>query len=191
MKDTIVVNLFGGPGIAKSTTAAGIFSLLKMHDIDCEYVPEFAKDLVWEERHKSLKNQIYIFSKQYHRLWRVNGIVNVIITDSPLILSLVYAHISGAELFKSMVLEEYHTFNNMNFLLERTKRYNPNGRYQDEKGALEVDKDVVDVLKKYDIYYDSLKGDHTAVNSIAGRVLNMFNKEQIYKIEKIVPERIV
>ena len=50
MKNTIIVNLFGGPGTGKSTGAAYIFSQLKLAGIDCEFVSEFAKDKVWERR---------------------------------------------------------------------------------------------------------------------------------------------
>ncbi len=46
--DTLVVNLLGGPGSGKSTTAADVFARLKWQDINCELVTEFAKDLVWE-----------------------------------------------------------------------------------------------------------------------------------------------
>lgn len=44
MKNTLVVNLLGGPGCGKSTGAAYIFSQLKMRNIDAELVTEFAKD---------------------------------------------------------------------------------------------------------------------------------------------------
>ena len=50
-KGALCVNLFGGPGIGKSTTAAGVFNLLKLHGIETELITEFAKDLVWEERY--------------------------------------------------------------------------------------------------------------------------------------------
>ena len=39
----IVVNLFGGPGCGKSTTAAWLFNQLKERGINCEYVTEFPK----------------------------------------------------------------------------------------------------------------------------------------------------
>ncbi len=55
-----VVNLFGGPSAGKSTTAAGVFALLKLHDLRSELVTEFAKDLTWEKREKTLNNQYYI-----------------------------------------------------------------------------------------------------------------------------------
>ena len=37
MKDTLIVNLYGGPGSGKSTGAAYIFSMLKMVGVDAEY----------------------------------------------------------------------------------------------------------------------------------------------------------
>ena len=55
MKDTLVVNLFAGPGAGKSTGAAYIFSMLKMAGIDTEYVNEYAKDKVWEDNKEVFK----------------------------------------------------------------------------------------------------------------------------------------
>ena len=44
MKETLVVNLFGGPGTGKSTMMAGIFAKLKSLGYDCEMCVEFAKE---------------------------------------------------------------------------------------------------------------------------------------------------
>ena len=57
---TILCNIYGGPGSGKSTSAAGVFSLLKTHGVNAELVTEFAKDLVWEGRDVTLDNQPYI-----------------------------------------------------------------------------------------------------------------------------------
>ena len=59
----LVVNLFGVPGAGKSTGAAYVFSKLKMKGINAELVTEFAKDIVWENNSRGLKNQEYIFGK--------------------------------------------------------------------------------------------------------------------------------
>ena len=40
MKNTLLVNLYAGPGAGKSTGAAYIFAKLKMAGVDCEYVSE-------------------------------------------------------------------------------------------------------------------------------------------------------
>lgn len=43
----IVVNLYGGPGVGKSTGAAYVFARLKEAGVVAELVTEFAKDLTW------------------------------------------------------------------------------------------------------------------------------------------------
>ena len=86
----ILVNLFGAPGAGKSTGAAYIFSQLKMRGINAELVTEFAKDKVWEGSKAVFENQAYIFGKQYFRISRCADQVDVIVTDSPLLLSILY-----------------------------------------------------------------------------------------------------
>lgn len=88
----LVVNLFGAPGAGKSTGAAYIFSKLKMAGVNAELVTEFAKDKVWEESKAVFQNQAYIFGKQYFRISRVQDKVDVVITDSPILLSSFYAN---------------------------------------------------------------------------------------------------
>lgn len=52
----IVVNLFGQPGAGKSTLAAYTFAKLKMMNVNCELVTEFAKDKTWEKNFTALSN---------------------------------------------------------------------------------------------------------------------------------------
>ena len=61
-KKTLYINLFGGPGVGKSTLAAGLFWFFKTnrltlkHSYVIELVREFAKDLVWAQDLYTLKN---------------------------------------------------------------------------------------------------------------------------------------
>lgn len=133
----IVVNFYGGPGSGKSTMAARVFSELKERKFNAELVTEFAKDLTWQESMRVLDNQLYVFAKQYHRLWRLRDKVDIIVTDSPLVLSLVYGNTSDT--FKQLVKEEFGKFKNINVFLQRVKEYNPKGRSQTEEEAKLLD----------------------------------------------------
>ena len=138
MKNTLIVNLFGGPGTGKSTLMAKIFSELKVQGYDCEMVTEFAKDLVWEKRNETFKDELYIFAKQNHRLFRVNGKVDIIVTDRPLLLTNAYNQ-DDKELC-SLCLKTFNQYNNLNFLLTRQTVYQENGRNQSKKEAMQIDK---------------------------------------------------
>lgn len=127
-----IINIFGAPGAGKSTVSSQIFSELKYHNVSCELVNEFAKDLTWSERHRDLRVQPYIFGKQLLRLERLIGKVDYIITDSPLLLSLVYTNESWPLSFSKMVVDIFHSFSNLNFLIKRTKPYIQSGRNQTE-----------------------------------------------------------
>ena len=61
-----------------------------MAGVNAELVTEFAKDKVWEESKAVFQNQQYIFGKQYFRLTRLEGKVDVVVTDSPILLSAYY-----------------------------------------------------------------------------------------------------
>ena len=52
----IVCNFFSGPGAGKSTLAAATFARLKMLNVNCELVTEFAKDKTWEKNFTALSN---------------------------------------------------------------------------------------------------------------------------------------
>ena len=181
-----VVNMFAGPGSGKSTTAAALFTLLKLHEgIRCELVPEFAKDLVWEERYHTLKNQFYLFSKQQHRIWRVSQKVDVTITDSPILLSNIYRQHMSTEKFRAYVLEEFERYNNINFFIERTKRYAKYGRNETEHEAQKIDEMIKKYLSDHDIHYYSVEGNVRGIDTALSTILDYLGKDKQYKIAEI------
>jgi predicted ATPase len=88
---TKFINIFGGPGVGKSTTTAALFSVMKMSGYNVELVTEVAKDFVWEDRATTLTIQPYITIKQFRNLIRLKGKVEYVITDAPILLGCVYA----------------------------------------------------------------------------------------------------
>lgn len=175
MKKTIVIDLFGGPGTGKSTTAAAVFARLKCLGVDCELSSEFAKDLVWEQRYDTFKDQLYIFAKQAHRLFRLVGKVDVVITDSPLFLTCYYGK-NDKPLCK-FCIDYVERFNNLNYFLVREKAYNPNGRNQTEDEAKQIDTELRYALEQYEQDYKVLPGNMSAVDVIVEDVMKLLETD--------------
>ena len=164
-----VINLYGGPGAGKSTTAAGLFHLMKMKHLSVELVNEFAKDMVWDDSHNILKDQLYIFANQNRKLERLRGKVDYVITDSPLLLSLLYMPENYPLSFHPFVLDIFHGYYNINIFINRVKPYIKLGRIQTEDQAKEKDeklKNLLDVIKIYSI----IDGDEKAPLNIWDRI---------------------
>ena len=171
--DTLLVNLFGGPGTGKSTTCAGIFHELKVAGVNCEMALEYAKDRVWEGSEVILGNQIYVFGKQYHRIWRLLGKVDVVITDSPLLNSILYYE-GDNDHFKKAVAVEHGRLTNLNIILERQKPYNPSGRVQTEQKAKDLDNKIVDILDLLEEHHFTFAANQEAPKEIAEMVLRNY-----------------
>lgn len=145
----ILVNLFGAPGAGKSTGAAYIFSQLKLAGVNAELVTEFAKDKVWEESKAVFENQAYIFGKQYFRISRCADKVDVIITDSPLLLSVMYNNdpVLGEE-FNALVRKIHNSYNHLDYFIERDKPYNPVGRFQTEEESDILSRKILNLVRE-------------------------------------------
>ena len=169
-KKTLVVNIFAGPGAGKSTMAAGIFFELKTRGINCEMATEFAKDLTWEERHDTFKDQIYIFGKQYHRIFRLLGKVDVIITDSPLLLTPIYDKEHRKPL-RDLAIFEHDMMWTYNVFLNRKKAFNSKGRNQNEEEARILDKNILNQLDEIEECYEVFEGTPEGKNRIVDKIL--------------------
>lgn len=173
MKKPIVVNLFGGPGAGKSTGAAYIFSELKQLGINAELVTEFAKDKTWEGNMTALSCQEYVFGKQSYRLARCREDVDVIVTDSPLPLSIIYNNSAVlGDAFNEVVLNVFDTYENINFFIIRDKPYNPKGRNQTEEESDALSKTIMKTLDMFVCRYEVLRGNRDSYDYIVARVLN-------------------
>lgn len=162
---TKVINLYGGPGTGKSTTAAHTFALLKQAGVNAELVTEYAKDKVWENSFGVLANQVYVLGKQYHKMFRLIGKADVIVTDSPLLFSLYYGK-SLNRPFKDLVVSLYKSMDNIDIFLNRVKVYNPVGRMQTEEQAKDIDLQLKQLLGAYSVSCIAIDADANAAKKI-------------------------
>jgi len=162
-----VVNLIGGPGSGKSTTAAGLFFKMKLAGIKCELVTEFAKELVYDENWLDLKRQIYVLAEQERRQRRLVDKVKFIITDAPLLTGVAYirdprdrraVEVSARSLFDS--------YSNLNFGIRRVKPYLAYGRSQTEAEAQAIDNDLLNWIYADDVIEAVIPGDEKAPDII-------------------------
>jgi len=176
MKKTLFVNLFASPGSGKSTTAAAVFSKLKLKGYDCELITEFAKDLVWEERFKTLSNQLYVSGKQGKKVSTLNGKVDIAITDSPILLSAYYNSVNkryNIENFNNLMLEEFNKYNNLNFFIRFNKSdYNPNGRMQTSEESFRISYEIKAMMDKFELKYNYVDKNEESIDYIVDYIIN-------------------
>ena len=175
--DTIVCNFFAGPGTGKSTMAAAVFATLKWRGVDCEIATEYAKDKVWEESTRVLGCQSYVFGKQLFRLYRLNSKVQLVLTDSPILLSPIYDK-KKSRAFLAHVVEQFNEFRNYNIFLKRIKKYNPNGRMQTLDEAKEKDRETLNLLKKLKVPFTVFDGSKKSVKKIADILEKMVDENK-------------
>ena len=167
MKKQPVIALFGGPGTGKSIFCADIFSALKRKGINCEMAREYAKDIAWQVTpikgekidpriaEQFFKDQQKIFGRQSERLSDLEHKVDVIVTDSPLLLSIIYDPNNDID-FQRSVFNSFNRYENHNYLLTRVFPYEQEGRYQDEEGAKKVDQQIKNLLDSRGVKYTEL-----------------------------------
>lgn len=153
---TLVVNLFGGPGAGKTTCAMEICVALKKQGIATEYIPEYAKELVYANRMElldgSTHHQRHIYQEQKRKMNNALGKVDVIVTDSPIILSTIYdkEHCSA---FEKEIIQEFYKHDNFNMFINRGDTFETNGRIHTLQESMVIDQKIKDFLKKYKICY--------------------------------------
>lgn len=149
-----------------------------MNGINAELVTEFAKDKVWENNTEVFKNQAYLFGKQSYRISRCKDKVDVIVTDSPLPLSIFYNNDpSLTENFNKSVMDVFNYYDNLNYFVNRVKPYNPIGRHQSEKESDALKNPMIKMLKDRNIQYKEVNGDTKYYDLIVKDVIEIMNKK--------------
>lgn len=172
-----VLNLYGPPCAAKSTIAAYVFSMLKMNGINCELINEFAKDMSWEKNESVMSDQLFMFANQWHKMYRCYGQTDLLITDSPLLLSPMYNSDATIDWqFRNIVYAMDNKFFNINYLIKRVVKYENAGRVHNEEQSDEIAKNLKEMLDSTNIPYIELPGNLESAKIILSDALRMFGK---------------
>mgnify|MGYP006281470021 CR=1 FL=1 len=163
-----VVNLFGGPGIGKSTVAADLFALMKREGYNVELVNEYAKEVTWEEHFSYLDDEFYVLAHQNRRLVRLKDKVDYVVTDSPILLGLAYTPEDYyPHYFSKFIHEVWNSYDNINIVLERRhETYTQTGRKENYEEAVIKDKMMINLLDENGNSYRTMSVNETTKNEI-------------------------
>ena len=142
----ILIELYSGPGAGKSTTAAGLYYLMKCRGYDAEMVREFAKEKAWNGTLADVTDNEIIYSEQTRReLDMVDG-PDVVITDSPIRMSQVYG--TPEDVVKEHEAEMRAAgFNYIRLFVNRPEEFSNSGRIHNKEQSIEIDKTVRGMLE--------------------------------------------
>ena len=163
---TKIISFLGGPGTGKSVAAANAYAQLKARGFSCELTREFATDLVWNERVGDLKDQNYIFAEQNYRQQKLMGKVDFIITDTSLLLSIIYRRLYrnsylADTCFEKLVFEVFNKYDNISFIIKRTNSsFGSEGRIHNMEEALVIDKMIYDLFREHRIPFLEIDRDN-------------------------------
>ena len=154
-----IINLISGPGAGKTTMAALIFAEMKILGYNVEYVSEYAKQLVWLKEFEVLNNQYHVSMRQFRLFDAMRGAVEFIVTDGSLLHGFYYNrdnpdNVSHIEKTEQSILRWYQSFDNINIFLDRVDNpYMQEGRIQSFQEALNVDRELKEILNLFNIPY--------------------------------------
>lgn len=167
----LLVNLYGDAGSGKTTGAAYVFSKLKLAGVKCELVQDVAKEKILEDNIKAMKNQAYIFGEQYFRLSRLEDEVDVVVTDSPLMLESLYSDDERlGTAFKKVVLNVAKSYSSIDFFVK------PAVYHRGKKGKIEEDelsefsKKTIAMLDKHFPSYVTIDGNKGGYDQVVKAV---------------------
>ncbi len=176
----LIINLFAGPGAGKTVAALELTAALKKSGYNVEYVSEYAKELVLEKKFELLKDQMHVTKEQYNRLDRLrNSGVEIIVTDSPVLLGLVYGK-SLSELEKADIKNLYNSFDNFNLMVKRGNYYQKEGRLETLEEAQQKDAEIVTLLRENNIFYGNYH--HDEISKTLDRINTTYKR--LYQSDK-------
>lgn len=171
MKRTMIVNLFAPPNRGKAIMAHKVCDELQTRGVSCAVVTHDHQPLE-TARYTDIQNEIFIFARDFNKIFRLHGHVEAIVTDKPLMMSLFYNMRYGQGYYQrlnDLIVEQNSNLYNINFFLRGgtvTMKHDI-----EEVEIQDIEVDMERMLRTYrEKYMDVKMGDIKAVGQIADKV---------------------
>ncbi len=106
---------------------------------------------------------------------RVKDKVDVVITDSPVILIILYNKLLSTK-FDDLIMEIFNSFDNLNYFIVRKKKYMRKGRLQTLEEALELDKLTESLLSSNKVEFSTVLGERESIGTMADEIVEYLDK---------------
>ena len=124
-----------------------------------------ATELVYDEAFNVMNDQIYLFGEQWHRTFRMLGKVDFIITDSPLLMNIVYDK-QNDEDFMKFINSRIHKLKSLDFFINRSDAFSEVGRIHNLEQSKEVDKTIKELAKNNGIKLIELEQENSVTEIV-------------------------
>lgn len=181
----LIVNIFGAPGAGKSTYAARLYAELKMIGVETELVREVAKQCVYDGtlQHKPQREILHAAIEQIENL---HGSVEVVVSDSPVLLSLIYDNKLGETETKRSAKRYHYARPSVNIMLSLggDDDYTTRGRVYSHSEAVKIEDRIVREIRDETIgvFYNTM-GLQAAMDTVAimaGKIEHQIDFELLY-----------
>ena len=185
----LVVDFIAGPSVGKSSLALGLASALKMSQLRkpfvCEYLPEFAKKLVWQNRGHELKDRFWSSEQQNQELkllYNPTTGIDIIIFDGSLILDAVYARWTKdpkIHEIDKLIKARYQSYSTLTIKVERNINipYEKAGRFQTFQQSKEIDNIIENYIESWNIKTVVAHSSVSEVTRLKELILNRLQEE--------------
>lgn len=129
-----------------------------------------------------------MLAKQWHKIFCLTDKVDYVISDSPLLLSLIFKELQSkmdnisSDIFANFVFELVHQHKHYSFLIERSSliEYENSKRWQNEEESNKIQESIKCLLDSNNVQYDILKNDYgiDALNDICLKILKRIGDKE-------------
>ena len=129
-----------------------------------------------------MKDQVYMLGKQYHKIKNALDSADILIVDSPILLSYIYFRYNKLDkeiddnIFKNFTFELDHSLpaKKINIFLTKNDSYfQESGRIHSNIESNFIQKSILDMLKTNNINYIKINNEFKKLNNTIESILNV------------------